>query len=68
MRVSDKQINEMIATTMKLAQSAASLELTTVSCLYRMVLLELTNLTAEQAASDQSLPGMARERIDSPLS
>lgn len=62
MRARDKQINEMIATTMKLAQGAASLELTTASCLYRMILLELTNLTT----SDQAAAEMMRERADLP--
>ena len=41
------QINEMIEATMKLAQSASALELEVASCLYRMAILELTNLVEE---------------------
>jgi len=59
MRVRDKQINEMIGTTMKLSEVAASLDLPMVSCLYRMVLMELTNQSAEQAAAS-----VAAERAD----
>lgn len=61
MQARDKQINDMIATTMKLAQSAASLELTMASCLYRMILLELTNRIDDQAPADA-----ARDRVDVP--
>jgi hypothetical protein len=57
----DKQINEMIGETMKLAQAASSLELTMVSCLYRMVLLELTNLSDAEPAT---VP--ARDRVKAP--
>lgn len=61
MQARDRQINDMIATTMKLAQSAASLELTMASCLYRMILLELTNRIDDQAPAD-----VARDRVDVP--
>jgi hypothetical protein len=57
----DKQINEMIGETMKLAQAASSLELTMVSCLFRMVLLELTNLNDAERAT---VP--ARDRVKAP--
>jgi hypothetical protein len=48
MQPHDRQINEMIEATMGLAQTASSLELKVASCLYRMILLELTNLVDEK--------------------
>ena len=51
MRPHDRQINEMIESTMTLAHQASSLDLPVVCCLYRMILLELTNL-AERKDDD----------------
>lgn len=50
----NKQINEMIEATMKLAQSASALELNMHSCLYRMAMLELTSLADQQMPADVS--------------
>ena len=58
MRAREKQLNDMIAATMKLAQSAEALELNLVSSLYRMCMLELTNLV-----DDQAPVGRPRERL-----
>jgi hypothetical protein len=61
MHARETQINELIATTMKLAQASSSLELTMVSCLYRMALLELTNLAGVERTAEP-----ARKRVDAP--
>jgi hypothetical protein len=58
----DKQINEMIGTTMNLAQAAGALELPLISCLYRMILLELTNQVDDQPAAKA-----ARNQINVPV-
>lgn len=57
MPVRDKQINEMIGTTMKLNQLATSLELPMVSCLYRMILMELSNQATDQPATGGATSG-----------
>jgi hypothetical protein len=43
MRAREKHINDMIESTMVLAQQASMLDLKVITCLYRMILLELTN-------------------------
>jgi hypothetical protein len=42
-RAREKQISNMIESTMLLAHNASLLDLKVVTCLYRMILLELTN-------------------------
>ena len=62
MRAREKQINEMIAATMKLTESAAELDLSLLSSLYRMCVLELTNL-----ADEEMPPKQARARLGASL-
>ena len=52
MTTRDKQINEMIETTMVLAKSADALGLKVITCLYRMAAMELTNLVDEETERD----------------
>ncbi len=62
MRVRERQINEMIAATTKLAQDAAELDEALLSSLYRMCVLELNNLI-----DDEARPVRARERLGAAL-
>ena len=62
MRAREKQLNDMIAATMKLTESAAELNLGLLSNLYRMCVLELTNQADAQAPISR-----ARERLGATL-